>query len=32
MRSVAEHLNDADIAAVAGYFASVKSATPKDLP
>jgi cytochrome c553 len=27
MRSVAERLNDADIAAVAGYFGSLTSAT-----
>jgi cytochrome c553 len=32
MRSVAEHLDDGDIAAVSGYFAGVNPATPKDLP
>jgi cytochrome c553 len=32
MRSVAERLDDGDIAAVSGYFASVKPATPRDLP
>jgi cytochrome c553 len=32
MRSVAERLDDSDISAVAGYFASVKTATPRDLP
>ena len=32
MRSVAERLDDGDIAAVTGYFASVKPATSRDLP
>jgi cytochrome c553 len=32
MRSVAERLDDGDIAAVTGYFASLKPATPRDLP
>jgi cytochrome c553 len=32
MRSVAERLDDGDIAAVTGYFASLNPATPRELP